>query len=146
VGLLVSISFFSSSRNFLCWILRFAFRWLCTLISSQIRRLSTNSMRALMDGVHGFSGSFSDFFFRLNVLTCEHCSTFGLKANLSFYLLMLSWIFPAPTSMCAFAILKNGLPNMRGVLVSTSMSRTMKSSGTKKFYIFTRIFLAIPAG
>jgi hypothetical protein len=114
VGLLVSISFFSSSSNFLRWILRFMFRWLCTLLSSRIRRHSTNSMRASMDGVNGFSGSFSDFFFRLNVLTYEHCSTFSLKANLSFCPLMLSWISQAPTSMCAFTVLKNSLPRIRG--------------------------------
>jgi len=43
-----------------------------------------------MGGIDGFSSSFSDFFFRLNALTCEHCSTFGLKANFSFFPLMLS--------------------------------------------------------
>jgi hypothetical protein len=99
-------------------------------------------MRA-MDGVDGFSGSFTDFF-QLNVLTWEHCSSFGLKANLSFYPLMFNLISPAPTSM--FDVLKNGLPNMRRVLVSTSMSRTTKSTGMKKFCIFTRIFSAIPVG
>ena len=77
-----------------------------------------------MDGIDGFSDSFSDFFFRLNALTCEHCSTFGLKVNFTFCPLMLSWISPAPTSIYVFAVLKNGLPKMRGILVSTSMSRT----------------------
>jgi hypothetical protein len=48
--------------------------------------------------------------------------------------------------MCAFAVLKNSLPNMRGVLVSTSRLRMTKSTGTKKFHIFTRIFSAIPTG
>jgi hypothetical protein len=31
-------------------------------------------------------------------------------------------------------------------LVSTSMSRTLKSTGMKKFRIFTKIFSAIPTG
>jgi hypothetical protein len=99
-----------------------------------------------MDGVDGFSGSFSDFFFRFNVLICEHYSISSLEANLAFCPLILSWISPAPTSMCAFAVLKNGLPKMRGLLVSTSMSRTLKSTGMKKFRIFTKIFSAIPTG
>ena len=43
-------------------------------------------------------------------------------------------------------MLKNDLPKMRGVLVSTFMSRTTKSTGMKKFQILTRMFSAIPAG
>jgi len=58
-----------------------------------------------MDEIDGFFVSFSAFFFWWIALTCEHCSTFGLKANFSFGPLMLSWISPAPTSMCAFAVL-----------------------------------------
>ena len=76
----------------------------------------------------------------------EHCSTFGLNANFSVCPLMLSSISPALTSMCAFAVLKNGLPKMRGVLASTSMSRTTKSMGMRKFHIFTGTFYTIPAG
>jgi hypothetical protein len=83
------------------------------LISSWIRKLSTNLMRALMDGVDGFSGSFSDFF-RMNALTWEHCSTFDLKMNFSFCPLMLSWISPAPTSMCAFAVSRTAFPIWEG--------------------------------
>ena len=144
VGRVTSISFFPNSRNFLRWIFCFAFYWLYTLISSRVRRFSMNSMRVELDGVYGFSCSFTDSF-RLKLLICEHCSSFGLKPNLSFCPLMLSWITPTPTSMCAVVMLKNGLHNMRGIPVSTSMSRMTKSTGTKKFRIFTRISLAIPA-
>src|SRR6185369_8721050 len=138
IGRVTSISFFPNSRKFLRWIFHFAFRWLYTLISSRVRRFSMNSMRE-----YGFSSSFTDSF-RLKLLICEHCSSFGLKPNLSFCPLMLSWITPTPASMCAVVMLKNGLPNMRGISVSTSMSRMTKSTGTKKFCIFTGISLAIP--
>lgn len=60
--------------------------------------------------------------------------------------LMLSWISPAPTSTCAFVVLKNDLPRMRGILTSTSMSRMTKSTGIKKFWILTGTFSAIPTG
>ena len=109
VGRVTLISFFQNSRNFLRWIFRFAFCWLYTLISSRVRRFSTNSMRE-----YGFSSSFTGSF-RLKHLICEHCSSFGLKPNLSFYPLMLSWITPTPASMCAVVILKNGLTNMIGI-------------------------------
>jgi hypothetical protein len=35
--------------------------------------------------------------------------------------------------MWAFVVLKNGLPRMRGVFMSSCMSSTTKSTGTKKF-------------
>jgi hypothetical protein len=57
---------------------------------------------------------------------------------------MLNLISPAP--MWAFVVLKKGLPRMRGVFISSYISSTTKSIGTKKFWIFTEIFLAIPAG
>ena len=139
IGKVTSISFFPNSRKFLCWIFRFAFRWLYTLISSRVRRFSTNSMRE-----YDFSSSITDSF-RLKLLICEHLSSFGLKPNLSFCPLMLSWITPTPASMCVVVMLKNGLPNMRGIPMSISMSRMSKSTGKKKFRIFTRISLAIPA-
>ena len=110
VGRVTSISFFPNSRKFLRWIFRFAFRWLYTLISSRVRRFSTNSMRE-----YGFSSPFTNSF-RLKLLICDHCSFFGLKPNLSFCPLMLSWITPTPASMCAVVMLKNGLPNIRGIL------------------------------
>ena len=140
VGRVTSISFSPNSKKNLRWIFRFAFRWLYTLISSRVWRFSTNSMRE-----YDFSSSFTDSF-QLKLLICQHCSSFGLKSNLSFWPLMLSWITPTPTSMCAVVILKNGLPNMRGIWISTSMSRMTKSTGTKKFRIFTGISSAIPAG
>ena len=133
-GRIISISFFQNSRNFLRWIFRFAFCWLYTLFSSRVRRFSMNSMRVELDGVYGFSSSFTDSFW-LKVLICEHCSSFGLNPNLSFCPLMLSWITPTPAPMCAVVILKNGLPNMRGIPVLTSMSRMTKSTETKKFRI-----------
>ena len=49
-------------------------------MSLSSRRRSTSSMWASIVGVDAFSDTFSDFF-RLNVFTWEHCSTFGLKAN-----------------------------------------------------------------
>ena len=94
VGRGTSISFFPNSRKFLRWIFCFAFRWLYTLISSRVRRFSMNSVRE-----SGFSSSFTDSF-RLKLLICEHLSSFGLKPNLSFCPLMLSWI--TPTHQCAW--------------------------------------------
>ena len=138
VGRVTSISFFPNSRKFLRWIFRFAFRWLYTLISSRVRRFSTNSMRE-----YGFSSSFTDSF-RLKLLICEHYSSFGLKPNLSFCPLMLSWITPTPASMCAVVMLKNGLPNMRGIPVFTSMSRMAKSTGTKEIPYFHQNILGDP--
>ena len=76
----------------------------------------------------------------------EHCSGLGLKANRSSLPLIWNLISLAPTSKCAFVVLKKGLPRMRGVFISSCMSSTTKSTGTKKFLIFTRIFSAIPAG
>ena len=86
VGRVTSISFFPNSRKFLCWIFHFVFRWLYTLISSRVQRFSTNSIRE-----YGFSSSFTDSF-RLKLLICEHCSSFGLKPNLSFCPLMFSCV------------------------------------------------------
>ena len=76
----------------------------------------------------------------------EHCFGLGLKANRSSFPLMWNQISPTSTSMCAFVVLRNGLPSMRGVFMSCCMSRTTKSTSTKKFLIFTRIFLTIPVG
>jgi hypothetical protein len=50
------------------------------------------------------------------------------------------------TSMLALAVLKKGLSRIRGVLVSTSMWRTTKSTGTKKSQTLTEMSSAIPAG
>ena len=75
--------------------------------------------------------------------------TFDLRALLIFRSeavfcpLMLSWITPTPASMYAVVILNNGLLNMRGILVSISISRMTKSTGIKKLLIFTRISLAV---
>ena len=76
----------------------------------------------------------------------EHCSGLGLKANISSLPLIWNLISPALTSMCAFVVLRKGLPSMRGVFMSSCMSSTTKSIGTKKFCIFTRMFSAIPIG
>ena len=76
----------------------------------------------------------------------EHCSGLGLKANRSSLPLIWNLISLAPASMCAFVVLRKGLPRMRGVFMSSCMSSTTKSTRTKKFLIFTRIFSAIPAG
>ena len=141
----VLIAFTSDSSNSLRRIRRLAFLYLCTLISLSILSRSKSSARISIMGVDGFSCSFSDFF-RLNALTWEHCSTFGLKANFSVCPLILSWISSAPTLVCAFAVLKNSLPRMRGVLASTSMSRTTKSTGINRFRILTGTFSAIPVG
>ena len=76
----------------------------------------------------------------------EHCSGLGLKANRYSFPLIWNRISLALTSMCSFVVLKKGLPKIRGVFMSSSMSSTTKSTGTKKFLIFTWIFLAISAG
>ena len=73
----------------------------------------------------------------------EHCFGLGLKANRSSFTLIWNIISPAPTSMCAFVVLRNGLPSMRGVFMSSCISSTTKSTGIKKFLIFTRIFSAV---
>ena len=62
IGRVTSISFYPNSRKFLRWIFCFAFRWLYTLISSRVRRFSTNSIRVELDGVFVFSSSFTDSF------------------------------------------------------------------------------------
>jgi len=76
----------------------------------------------------------------------EYCSSLGLKANRSSFPLIWNLISPAPTSMCAFVECRKGLPRMSGVFMSSYMSSTTKSTGTKKFRIFTVIFLVIPVG
>ena len=76
----------------------------------------------------------------------EHCSGLGLKANCSSLPLIWNLISLALTSMCAFVVLRKGLSSMRGVFMSSYISSTTKSIGTKKFRIFTRIFSAIPTG
>ena len=76
----------------------------------------------------------------------EHYSGLGLKANRSSFILIWNQIFPALTSMCAFVVLRKGLPSMRGVFMSSCLSSTTKSTGTKKFLIFTGIFSVIPTG
>jgi hypothetical protein len=43
-------------------------------------------------------------------------------------------------------VLKKGHPRMRGVVMSTSMSSTMKLIGTRKFQILTEMSSIIPAG
>ena len=138
VGRVTSISFFPNSKKNLRWIFRFAFRWLYTLISSRVRRFSTNSMRE-----YSFSSSFMDSLW-LKLLICEHLSSFGLKSNLSFCPLMLSWITPTLASMYAFVILKNDLPNMRGMLVTTFMSRMKKINGDEQIPYFHDNILGNP--
>ena len=76
----------------------------------------------------------------------EHHFGLGLKANRSSFPLIWNLISPALTSMCAFVVLRKGLPRMSDVFMSSCMSSTTKSTGTKKFQIFTRIFLAISIG
>jgi hypothetical protein len=70
----------------------------------------------------------------------EHCSGLGLKANRPSFPLMWNWIYPAPTLICAFVVLRKGLPSMRGVFMSSCMSSTTKSTSTKKFLIFSEYF------
>ena len=138
----VLIAFTSDSSNSLCRILHLAFLQFCTLIPLWIHSRSMSLARISIVGVDVFC-SFSGFLL-LKVLIWKHCSTFGLKANFSVCPLKLSWISPAPTSMCAFAVLKNGFPKMREVLALTSILRTTESMGMVKFQIFTRTFSAIP--
>ena len=76
----------------------------------------------------------------------EHCFGLSLKANRSSLPLIWNLISLAPTSMCAFVVLRKGLPRMMGVFMSSCMSSTTKSIRTKKFLIFTRIFSTIPTG
>jgi hypothetical protein len=49
-------------------------------------------------------------------LTWWHCSVpFGLIVNVSSFLLILSFMIPATTSIVAPAVLRNGLPRMSGI-------------------------------
>ena len=73
----------------------------------------------------------------------EHCSSLGLKVNRSSFPLIWNLISLALTSMCALVVLRKGLLSMRGVFMSSYMSSTTKSTRTKKFLIFTRIFSAV---
>ena len=86
----------------------------------------------------GMSGGFN--------FTDEHCSSIGLKWNIFSLPFILRWISPAPILMWAFAVLKNGLPKISGVLVSALISNTTKSMGTKQLHILTGISSAIPTG
>ena len=88
-----------------------------------------------------------------NIYTCfschsklEHCYGLGLKTNCSSFSLIWNLISPAPTSIWAFVVLRKGLPRMWGVFMSSCISSTTKSTGIKKFLIFTGIFSAIPTG
>ena len=76
----------------------------------------------------------------------EHCYGLVLKANRSSLPLIWNLISSALTSMCAFVVLRKGLPRMWDVFMSSCISSTTKSTGTKKFLIFTGIFLVIPVG
>ena len=127
IGRVTSISFFPNSRKFLCWIFRFAFRWLYTLISSRFRRFSTNSMRE-----YDFSSSFTDSF---RFETESPLLPIDVELDYS----------NSRINVCIYHT-QEWPTNMRGIVVSTSMSRMTKSMGTKKFHIFTGISSAIPAG
>ena len=59
---------------------------------------------------------------------------------------MMSWITLAPTLIVALAVLKNGHPEIIGVMKSGLTSRKTKSTGTKRSLIFTGMSSAIPAG
>ena len=63
------------------------------------------------------------------ILIIEHCSTLGWNGNLSSLPLILKRISPAPTLICAPAVLRNGLPRISGVSLEMSMSSTTKSTG-----------------
>ena len=65
------------------------------------------------------------------ILIIEHCSTLGWNGNLSSLPLILKRISPAPTLICAPAVLRNGLPRISGVSLEMSMSSTTKSTGMK---------------
>jgi len=69
-----------------------------------------------------------------------------LEGESLFLVLIWNLISLAPTSMCAFVVLRKGLPSVRGVFMSSCMSSTTKSTRTKKFHIFTGIFSMIPVG
>jgi hypothetical protein len=43
-------------------------------------------------------------------------------------------------------VLRKGHPRIRSVFMSSYISNTTKSTGMKKFYIFTEIFSAISGG
>ena len=54
--------------------------------------------------------------------------------------------FLAPTSILAFASLRNGHSSMSGISTSPSISRTTKSVSMKVFLTFTKRFSMNPSG
>ena len=54
--------------------------------------------------------------------------------------------FPAPTSIMAFASLKNGRSSTSGIPRSPSMSRTIKFASMNVFLSFTKRFYMTPSG
>ena len=67
----------------------------------------------------------------------EHCSGLVLKANRSSFLLIWNRIFSAPTSMCAFVLLKKGLPRMRTSLCPPACQAPQNRLAQRNFLFLT---------
>ena len=105
--------------------------WPCRVIwagittSSWLPSFMTSFMRPIMlSFFHGvtITSCMPHGFVPNLILIIEHCSTLGWNGNLSSLPLILNRISPAPTLICALAVLRNGLPRI-------SMSSTKSQQG-----------------
>jgi hypothetical protein len=68
----------------------------------------------------------------------------GLNVNVSSFLLMLSFMILAATSIVAPVVLKMDVCHQILLILGKPFLNTMKSTGTKEFLILTRISSAVP--
>jgi hypothetical protein len=68
----------------------------------------------------------------------------GLNVNVSSFLLMLSFMILAATSIVAPVVLKMDVCRQIPLILGRPFLNTMKSTGTKEFLILTRISSAVP--
>ena len=69
-----------------------------------------------------------------------------LEGELFFLAINMEFDFSGSNINVRICSTQEGSPKYEGVSMSSCMSSTTKSIGTKKFHIFTRIFSAIPIG
>jgi uncharacterized membrane protein YedE/YeeE len=70
----------------------------------------------------------------------------GLNVNVSSFLLMLSFMILAATSIVALVVLKMDVCRQIPLIFRRPFLNTMKSTGTKEFPILTGISSAVPTG
>jgi hypothetical protein len=70
----------------------------------------------------------------------------GLNGNVSSFLLMLSFMILAATSIVALVVLKIDVCHQIPLILGRPFLNSMKSTGTKEFLILTGISFAVPTG